>query len=109
MIELSELEGLKRALPVLEGHYEMYLEEKNKSNCSRLKKDRERAKHTMFTHAEYLERSLTDNPYVLAAVFDGNQFQFEDFVNFVDSDMPGYIQKVKDKIDKLEAEMHKEE
>jgi hypothetical protein len=28
MIELSELEGLKRALPVLEGHYEMYLEEK---------------------------------------------------------------------------------
>jgi hypothetical protein len=63
----------------------------------------------MFTHAEYLERSLTDNPYVLAAVFDGNQFQFEDFVNFVDSDMPGYIQKVKDKIEKLEAEMHKEE
>lgn len=52
----------------------------------------------MFTHAEYLERSLTDNPYVLAAVFDGNQFQFEDFVNFVDSDMPGYIQKVKDKM-----------
>lgn len=63
----------------------------------------------MFTHAEYLERSLTDNPYVLATVFDGNQFQFEDFVNFVDSDMPGYIQKVKDKIEKLEAEMHKEE
>lgn len=63
----------------------------------------------MFTHAEYLERSLTDNPYVQAAVFDGNQFQFEDFVNFVDSDMPGYIQKVKDKIEKLEAEMHKEE
>ena len=109
MIELSELESLKRALPVLEGHYEMYLVEKDKSNCSRLKKDRERAKHTMFTHAEYLERSLTDNPDVLAAIFDGNQFQFEDFVNFVDSDMPGYIQKVKDKIEKLESEMRKEE
>lgn len=109
MIELPELESLKRVLPVLEVHYEMYLEEKYKSNSSRLKKDRERAKHTMFTHAEYLERSLTDNPYVLSAVFDGNQFQFEDFVNFVDSDMPGYIQKVKNKIEKLESEMRKEE
>lgn len=28
MIELSELEILKRTLPVLEGHYEMYLVEK---------------------------------------------------------------------------------
>lgn len=109
MIELSELESLKRVLPVLEVHYEMYLEEKYKSNSFRLKKDRERAKHTMFTHAEYLERSLTDNPYILAAVFDGNQFQFEDFVNFVDSDMPGYIQKIKNKIERLEAEMRKEE
>ena len=45
MIELSELEILKRALPVLEGHYEMYLEERDKSNYSRLKKDREHAKY----------------------------------------------------------------
>ena len=74
-----------------------------------LKKDREHAKHNMYSHANYLEKTLTENPYVLAAVYDGNQFQFEDFINFVDSDMPGYIQKVKDKIEKLEAEMHKEE
>ena len=59
MIELSELEILKRALLVLEGHYEMYLEEKDKSNFSRLKKDREHAKHTMYSHAEYLEKTLT--------------------------------------------------
>ena len=40
MIELSELEILKRELSVLEGHYEMYLEERDKSKYSRLKKDR---------------------------------------------------------------------
>lgn len=108
MIELSELEILKRALSVLEGHYEMYLVEKDKSNFSQLKKDREHAKHNMYSHSEYLEKTLTENPYVLAAVYDGNQFQFEDFINFVDSDMPGYIQKVKDKIEKLEEEKHKE-
>lgn len=50
----------------------------------------------MYSHAEYLEKTLTENPYVLAAVYNVNQFQFEDFINFVDSDMPGYIQKVKD-------------
>lgn len=109
MIDLSELEILKRALPVLEGHYEMYLEERDKSNYSRLKKDREYAKHNMYSHAEYLKRTLTANPYVSATVYDGNQFQFEDFINFVDSDMPGYIQKVKERIGKLEGEMHKEE
>lgn len=109
MIELSELEILKRTLPVLEGHYEMYLEERDKSNYSRIKKDRECAKHNMYSHAEYLKRTLTANPYVSATVYDGNQFQFEDFINFVDSDMPGYIQKVKERIEKLEAEMHKEE
>lgn len=108
MIELSELEILKRELSVLEEHYEMYLEERNKSKYSRIKKDREHASHNMYVHAQYLEKTLTVNPYVLAAVYDGNQFQFEDFVNFVDSDMPGYIQKVKDRIEKLEV-MHKEE
>ena len=86
----------------------MYLEERDKSNYSRLKKDREHAKHNMYSHANCLEKTLTENPYVLAAVYDGNQFQFEDFINFVDSDMPGYIQKVKDKIEKLEEEKHKE-
>ena len=108
MIELSELEILKRALPVLEGYYEMYLEEKDKSKYLRLKKDREHASHNMYVHAQYLEKTLAENPYVLAAVYDGNQFQFEDFINIVDSDMPGYIQKVKDKIKKIEEEKHKE-
>lgn len=108
MIKLSELEILKTALLELEGHYNMYLEERDKSYNSRLKKDREHASHNMYVHAQYLEKTLTENPYVLAAVYDGNQFQFEDFINFVDSDMPGYIQKVKDRIEKLE-EMHKEE
>ena len=74
----------------------MCLVEKEKSNFSRLKKDKEHAKHNKYSYAEYLEKTLTENPYVLAAVYDGNQFQFEDFINFVDSDMPGYIQKVKD-------------
>ena len=108
MIELSELEILKRELSVLEGHYAMYQEERDKSKYSRLKKDREHASHNMYVHAQYLEKTLTENPYVLAAVYDGNQFQFEDFINFVDSDMPGYIQKVKARIEKLE-ELHKEE
>ena len=63
----------------------------------------------MYSHAEYLKRTLTENRYVLATVFDGNHFQFEDFIKYVDSDMSGYIQKVKERIEKLEGEMHKEE
>lgn len=109
MIESSELETLKRTLPILEGHYKMYIEERDKSNYSRLKKDREHANHNMFSHAEYLKRALTANHYVLATIYDGNQYQFEDFIKYVDSDMPGYIQKVKERIEKLEGKMHKEE
>lgn len=82
MIELSELETLKRALPVLEGHYEICLEEKDKSKKTRLKKDREHASHNMYVHAQYLEKTLTGNPYVLAVVYDGIQFQFKDFIIF---------------------------
>ena len=51
----------------------------------------------------WINRGITDDEY-----YDRNQFQFDDFINFVDSDMPGYIQKVKDKIEKLEEEKHKE-
>ena len=65
--------------------------------------------YNMCIHAEYLEKTLTENPYVLAIVYEGNLFQFEDFVNFVNSDMSGYIQKVKDRMTKLETENHKEE
>ena len=109
MIVLSEFEVLKRALPVFEGHYGMYQEERDKAGYSRSKKNREHTKHNMCIHAEYLEKTLTENPYVLAIVYEGNLFQFEDFVNFVNSDMSGYIQKVKDRMTKLETENHKEE
>lgn len=108
MIKLSELKSLKTALLELEGHYNMYLEERDKSYNSRLKKDRKSAEQNMYAHAKYLVMTLTKNPYVLAVVYNGNQFQFEDFIKFVDSDMPGYIQKVKERIEKLEEVMHKE-
>lgn len=104
MKEFSELEALERALPILEGQYRLYQEAKDKSHYARLKRDREHASSDMMIHADFLEKELTNNRYVLATIYDGNQFQFEDFYRYVDSDMPEFLQKIKDRIEVLKGE-----
>ncbi len=94
---------IKYELSRIESLYETYHEYKYNSKHSRLKKDRNRATDSMFTYAEMIERILV-NPPIADIIVDGGQYQFEDFCKYVDSDLPGYIEKIKNRIVELENE-----
>lgn len=102
------VDQIKYQLSRLESLYNLYGEYKEKSKTARLKKDRERATSSMFSYAEMIERTLV-NPPIAEIIVDGGQYQFEDFYKYVDSDLPDYIKKIKERIAELENPTLEEE
>ena len=95
------VDQIKYQLSRLESLYNLYSEYKEKSKYARLKKDRERATSSMFSYAEMIEQTLV-NPPIAEIIVEGGQYQFEDFYKYVDSDLPDYIKKIKERIAELE-------
>ncbi len=99
---------IKYQLGRLESLYESYREYKYKSKNDRLKKDRERATNSMSNYADMIERTLV-NPPIAEIIIDGGQYQFEDFWKYVDSDMPDYLEKIRQRIIELENPVGEED
>ncbi|RZK38024.1 MAG: hypothetical protein EOO90_23640 [Pedobacter sp.] len=97
--EINEIERIKS---VLEYHFQKYKDYKYDSKVSSRKKDRDRATDKMITHANYLQQQLY-NPLILSAILSGNQFQFEHFWKYVESDMPGYLMKIDSLLESLKS------
>jgi len=97
--EILEIERIKS---VLEHHFERYMSYKYDSKTASRKKDRERASDQMITLADYLQKTLY-NPLISSAIIDENQFQFEDFWKYVESDMPSYLIKIDSLLENLKS------
>lgn len=102
--EIQEIERIKSSL---EFHFEKYKVNKHNLKHASRKKDRDRASDDMITNTKYIERELS-NPLVADEIYDGNQYQFEDFFKYVDSDLPDYLRKIESKLERLKSE-NKEE
>ena len=102
--EIQEIERIKSSL---EYHSQKYNDYKYESKNASRQKDRSRASDNMFTHAEYIKSELL-NPLVFSEIHDGNQFQFEDFWKYVNSDLPGYLSKIVSLLEKLKSEKEEE-
>jgi hypothetical protein len=102
MSKEKEIYEIERIKSVLEYHFQKYKDCKYDSKNASKKKDRDRATDNMITHANYLEQQLY-NPLILSAIIDGNQFQFEDFWKYVESDMPDYLMKIDSLVEKLKS------
>lgn len=96
----SDKHVIEGALSNLKYHFDQYKENKYNSKAFSRKPDRERAHKNMITSSTYLENLLTRQPLV-SIIRDGNQFQFEDFWRYVESDVPDYILKIEDHIKNL--------
>ena len=102
--EILEIEKIKSKL---EYHFEKYKDYKYDSKTASRKKDREKASDNMITHASYLEEILCD-PLISSAIIDENQFQFEDFWKYVESDMPDYLTKIDSLLGSLKSNKNDE-
>ena len=102
--EILEIEKIKS---VLEYHFEKYKDYKYDSKTASRKKDRERASDHMTTHANYLQQTLY-NPLISSAIINENQFQFEDFWKYVESDMPDYLTKIDSLLESLKSNKNDE-
>jgi hypothetical protein len=91
----------------LEHHLQKYNDYKYDSRKASRKKDRSRASDNMITYANFIERELS-NPLISSIIYDGSQFQFEDFWRYVDSDLPGYLEKIESLLEKLKSEKEEE-
>lgn len=103
MSKEKEIQEIQRIKSSLEYHYQKYKDYKYNSKTLSRKKDRDRALDNMITHSNYIEREL-QNSLVFNAISDGNQFQFEDFWRYVESDMSDYLTKIDSLLDKLKSE-----
>lgn len=97
MEQSEELKNLKYALKILEYHYSAYKDYKSEQS----RKNKKRAFSEMMIHAKFLQNQLS-TPTVFPIISDGNPFQFEDFWKYVNSDMPGYLEKINKRIEELE-------
>lgn len=102
--EILEIEKIKSKL---EHHFERYKEYKYEFKFASRKKDRDRASDSMITHANYLQETLY-NPLISSAIIDENPYQFEDFWNHVESDMPGYLTKINSFLESLRSNKNDE-
>jgi hypothetical protein len=102
--EIQEIERIKTSL---EFHLQKYSEYKYQSNNASRKKDRGKALDNMITHSKFIENELL-SPLVFNAISDGNQFQFEDFWRYVESDLPEYLIKIESLLNKLKSDKEEE-
>lgn len=102
--EIQEIERIKSSL---EYHFQKYNEYKYSSTNASKKNDRKKASENMSTHAEYIEMEL-HNPLIISIITDGNQFQFEDFWRYVNSDLPGYLREIEFYLEKMKSEKEEE-
>ncbi|WP_439185815.1 hypothetical protein [Carboxylicivirga taeanensis] len=99
--QIQEIERIKSSL---EYHFEKYKDYKYDSKNASRKNDRSRAMDNMITHARFIEQELS-HPFVSDVIYDGNQFQFEDFWKYVASDLPNYLKKIEALLNKLKSEV----
>lgn len=102
--KITKEEAIKRALASLPYHLEKYEECKYQSEHEGRRVDRDRALNSMFTHADAMKNDLTIHPDVYDVIQSGNPYQFEDFSRFAASDVPGYIDKLKEELAKGSAD-----
>lgn len=102
--EIKEIERIKSSL---EYHLQKYIDYKYDSKKASRKNERSKASDNMITHAKYIEMELS-NPLISSIIYDGSQFQFEDFWRYVDSDLPEYLRKIESLLAKLKSEKEEE-
>ena len=107
MNKVKAIKEIERIKDSLEYHFQKYQEYKYISKSASRKNEKKRASDNMLTHANYIERKL-HNPLVYNEIDDGNQFQFEDFWRYVDSDLPDYLIKIESLLEKLKTEKEEE-
>ena len=98
---IEEIRRLKEIISRLEYHFDKYLEYKFQSANASRKPDKDRAHKSMISSAGYIESLLLEWP-CYAIIKNGNQFQFENFWRYVESDMPDYLSVLKTHVEKLE-------
>lgn len=91
---IEEIRKLKELIPRLEYHFENYKEYKHQAKYASRKIDRDRSHKSMISSAGYIENLLLEWP-CYGIIKNGNQFQFEDFWKYVESDMPDYLSALK--------------
>lgn len=93
---------LERIVYSLEYHLREYSKFKSESKHNPRQKERTRAFDNMFTHAKAIENELTSS-LVYPIIQDGSPYyiQFEDLKKYVESDVPGYIEKIKSYLEDL--------
>lgn len=107
MSKEKEIHEIERILSSLEYHFQQYKNYKYDSQNASRKNERSRATDNMLTQARYIESEL-HNPHVFSEIYDGNQFQFEDFWRYVNSDLPDYLRKIESLLEKLKSEKEEE-
>jgi len=100
MSKEKEILKIERIKSQLEYHFEQYKEFKNNLQRASRKKDKDKAFENMCIHAKYIEDLLGD-PLIYSVIDNGQQFQFEDFWRYVDSDLPDYLKKIESLLEKL--------
>lgn len=103
----KEINELKSIVSFLKSSLQKYIIHKRDSNIQSKKKDREQAYKNMTDIANNIERELT-NPLVFYVISNGHQFQFEQFERYVDTVLPGYIDKIESKLEQLKSEIESE-
>lgn len=93
---------LERIVYSLEYHLREYSKFKSESKHNPRQKERTRAFDNMYTHAMAMKNELTSY-LVYPIIQDGSPFsiQFEDFKKYAESDVPGYIAKIKSYLEDL--------
>lgn len=99
----QDIREIERIISSLEYHFQKYIDYKYDSKSAPRKRDRDRAFDNMIAHVEYIKKELCD-PLVFNIISDGNQFQFEDFWKYVQSDVPDYLRKIISSLEKLKSE-----
>lgn len=97
----EEIQKLKEIISRLEYHFDKYSEHKYQSKNASRKPDRDKAHKSMISSAEFIENLLISFPSY-DIIKNGNQFQFESFWRYVESDMPDYLKALKTHLEKLE-------
>lgn len=98
--EIHEIERIKSSL---ESHFAKYRNYKYDSTSASKKDERNRASKNMCIEAELIKKELV-NSVILREIYNGNPYQFEDFEQFVDSDLPEYLIKIDLLLGKLKSD-----
>lgn len=97
-ISISELE---RVIASLYHHLERYNQAKSLSENAKRSADRSRAIDSMLTRAESLKLELS-NRKIYELISNGTPYYllFEDFWKYADSDVPDYIKRLEDELER---------